>query len=448
MQKMILLSVLVFGVAAFDNVKVHASEETKSVLMNTVYEEIYQRIKGIKPQDVIADSQTSLNRGERGKMIIEKMKQKNREKLAIMRGHDPQKVSKGSDLVNLETKRNKKLLDQIKNKQAEITEKFDLKNLSQAEKIQWQREAKKEMEFVKQKVLNEHKNWKKKHIETLKKWAKEKNKYEQEVDSYKKTLIDIPLVLPVSQKEQTKRVEVKIMKENNIIPAAFFDSARDQKFRPTCSSFAAVRAIEILLAQDMKKVNLSEQYFYWASKPKCRLKKCGNKGSWAGYGFEYSQKQSRPDIPLEKDCRYKGFSQNGNETQIPLNSKCKKGFAKVESYKYLSTLDQVLLSLKKKKPVLASISLTPNFYKNTGLITWKERNLGEGMDSHADGHAVLLVGYIKLPKVLNEGNVCFITANSWGLGWGSGGHACVTEKWLLSQRKSNPFVVLQKVSSL
>ncbi|MAE58814.1 MAG: hypothetical protein CME69_08040, partial [Halobacteriovorax sp.] len=62
------------------------------------------------------------------------------------------------------------------------------------------------------------------------------------------------------------------------------------------------------------------------------------------------------------------------------------------------------------------------------------------------GHAVLLIGYIKLPKVLNEGSVCFITANSWGSGWGHGGYACLSEKWVLSQRQSNPFVVINSVS--
>ena len=76
----------------------------------------------------------------------------------------------------------------------------------------------------------------------------------------------------------------------------------------------------------------------------------------------------------------------------------------------------------------------------------KNKNISKKrMDSHAVGHALLLIGYIKLPKILNEGEVCFVTANSWGEGWGTGGTSCLTEKWLLEQRKSNPFVVLEEV---
>jgi hypothetical protein len=49
----------------------------------------------------------------------------------------------------------------------------------------------------------------------------------------------------------------------------------------------------------------------------------------------------------------------------------------------------------------------------------------------AGGHANLLIGYIKLPPSLSrEGQYCVIAANSWELGWGRGGHACLTETWL------------------
>lgn len=64
------------------------------------------------------------------------------------------------------------------------------------------------------------------------------------------------------------------------------------------------------------------------------------------------------------------------------------------------------------------------------------------MDSHAQGHSILLVGLVKIPTSLNEGQYCFITANSWGEGWGQGGHSCISENWLISQRQVNPFVVV------
>ncbi len=64
------------------------------------------------------------------------------------------------------------------------------------------------------------------------------------------------------------------------------------------------------------------------------------------------------------------------------------------------------------------------------------------MDAHAAGHAVLFIGYMKLPKILNEGSVCFITANSWGIGWGHGGYSCLSEKWVINHRNRNPFVTV------
>ena len=39
---------------------------------------------------------------------------------------------------------------------------------------------------------------------------------------------------------------------------------------------------------------------------------------------------------------------------------------------------------------------------------------------------------MKLPQKYwaQEGKMCFIIANSWGKGWGLGGHACLTETWV------------------
>jgi C1A family cysteine protease len=52
---------------------------------------------------------------------------------------------------------------------------------------------------------------------------------------------------------------------------------------------------------------------------------------------------------------------------------------------------------------------------------------------------------MKIPSSLNEGKVCFITANSWGVGWGKGGHACLSEKWVKNFRFNIPFLAVEKV---
>ena len=71
------------------------------------------------------------------------------------------------------------------------------------------------------------------------------------------------------------------------------------------------------------------------------------------------------------------------------------------------------------------------------------------MDQHANGHALLLIGHMKLPKKLNtEGKLCYLAVNSWTKGWGAGGYACITEKWLSKYKVANPFMALTKVRSI
>ena len=60
---------------------------------------------------------------------------------------------------------------------------------------------------------------------------------------------------------------------------------------------------------------------------------------------------------------------------------------------------------------------------------------------------------MKLPSKLHktEGKFCFLTANSWGEGWGIGGHACLSENWIkhhMSYQKHKYFVVLKKAISI
>jgi len=428
--------------------KKKSSKEQKriaEILTNVFYEELYKRTKGLKPEVEVKKAKISINDGRRGKMIIEMMKKKNRERLALKAGFDPDKVKSGADLVKLKKEDNKVLLRKMQDEQKRLEAKYAHLPANQRSIHIWQEQARNEMVALKRRVLKDHKEWRKKHLRTLKKWDNEKVNYKGEVDNYKKALTDIPLILPVSKKEAKKDVEVKILREYQIVSSSLDLKIRDQKRRPTCSSFTGIRAIEVLLNQNSYTKDLSEQYFYWASKPGCRNRRCNKMGSWVGYGLDYSKGSSGLDIPLESSCPYTANSIRNNETQIPLNRNCSSGTVKVRQFEYLKNLDQVVNSLKQDRSVMASIKLTPNFYKNKGLVLDRESKTSGAMDKHAKGHAVLLVGYMKLPKVLNEGSVCFITANSWGLGWGHGGYSCLSEKWLINNRNRNPFVT---VSSL
>lgn len=402
----ILLSSLTFNTNA----------SSEQFLLNSIYKEIYKRLEKRQPAEPKRAKVTSLNKGERGKLIVERLKALARARIAKKKGLDPRKFKSAQDIVKGSIADNKNFIKHIT-------------------------QIKKEMESIKQRTLKSS-EWSKKYQKLKKDWDKKKQEYVKNINIYQKNQFVIPLVLPVSKREQKKKTEIKINKEYSLVAGAFKIPIKDQKARPTCSAFTGIRAIEIQLAQKGKVYDLSEQYFYWASKSDCQRQTCSKKGSWVAYGYQHSEESQRLDIPMEYDCKYVKYSQNNNETQIPLASSCRNGQIKVTSFSYKKNLDQVVSSLLKNRPVVASVKLTPNFYKNNGLILASEKNIGPAMDSHAQGHSILLVGILKLPSSLNEGQYCFITANSWGEGWGKGGHSCLSENWLINQRQSNPFVIV------
>ena len=398
------------------------------IITNSIFEELIEVTKKLDPPKELRKKKSSVNNMSRGKKIIEEMKRRNREKIAKMRGINPDKVKSGKDIVKAQKEDNKKLIKAIHEK---------IKTESE-----WRNLAKSEIEALKNKMISD---WKKKHAQKIAEWEKKREEFKDKKAKYQDTTFDLPLVLPVEEEEKEKEIEVEIARDYMIVPSAMSVPIRDQKYRPTCAAFAGVRLIEVLLAQNKKEMDLSEQYFYWASKDDCQTTPCTRAGSWVGHGLEYSNEQNSEDIPLEESCPYVSYSKEGNETQIPLKDSCTRGKVRVKSYDYLKTLDQVINALDNKSAIVASLKLTPNFYTSKSLILYQNRNEGDRTDAHAQGHSVVFVGYLKLPQVLNEGRVCFIVANSWGEGWGQGGYSCISEKWVLEQRQINPFVALKSV---
>ncbi len=296
-----------------------------------------------------------------------------------------------------------------------------------------------------------YEKWSKDYDSLVNKWDQDHKKYLTRVESYKlhteKVESDKEILKRLKKEYKYETIKVSVLSESKIVDSAMDFDVKDQALRPTCSAFAAIRGIEIKLKQQNKLFDLSEQYFYWASKPNCQKKKCSQKGSWAGYGLEHSKESKRKDIPLLKDCPYKDQTNYKNETQIPLENSCKSGVAKVGAFSYIKNLDEVLKSIDNNNPVIAGITLDSRFYFNKGYIGLKNKLESSFKDSHANGHAVLFIGYKKLPEELHkeEGKVCFIAANSWGIGWGRAGHACISEKWLLKNKRDTPFMSIDKV---
>ncbi|MGE3610163.1 MAG: C1 family peptidase [Bacteriovoracaceae bacterium] len=338
-------------------------------------------------------------------------------------------LSRGEKMVEEAKAKNRAILAQMRNDEKAKEE--SLSNLSEMDRLKKENEQ----------TLN---SWKKEVIETRKMWQKEQEIFLGRLKVYQENTFEIPV-------KKEKIVEKKIIKESipevYIVNSAFDVPIRDQKSRPTCSSFAGVRAMEILLAQNKQLKDLSEQYFYWSSKPNCQSSPCSQKGSWVTPGFKFSQSLPTTDIPFEERCLYQSESIANNETQIPLNLECKNGSVKISKYEEVLTLADVVEKLKKNIPVVMAAKLSKNFYKNQGLVTLKENNQEVTMDSHSLGHAFLAVGLMELPIKLQaeEGLFCIIIANSWGKGWGAGGYSCLTEKWLTKYRQPSPFVSVSEV---
>ncbi len=376
-----------------------------------------------------------------GKDKIQMMLEKNRNKLK----------QKQLELKNRQkNKRNEKVMNSGKNSDDWITQKQTTIN-------NWQNTR-----------LKEIKKWEDEKLKILNSWKKDAFQYKKRVPEYKKNLppIPIPNIVYTKKKQplivekkylkkkiikKTKEVKLPIFKDYYIIPQAFDLQVKDQGKRPTCAAFAGVRAVEILMAQSGYSKSLSEQYFFWASKPKCQDRPCPKQGSWVYKEYKKSKSRSTPDIPLEKDCPYNKSTKHSNVTQTPLHQNCNRGYAKIVNFEQINDNAQIISAIKNNTPVIGGFRLSKSFYHNNGhVFLHSPENKTSKLDSHAAGHALLLVGYMELPPTLHktEGRFCLITANSWGIGWGKGGHACLSEKWINKYRYDMPFIALSKIKTI
>lgn len=300
---------------------------------------------------------------------------------------------------------------------------------------------------MRSKVAQTQTRWSDETKEIWNQWKADQDKFLNKVDTYKENTFKLPV--PEKKIIETK-VTIKIP-PYFAINKLFSVPVRDQEQRATCAAFAGIKSVEILLAQNNALDDLSEQYFYWASKPDCRESACAKRGSWVTVGFDYSKNQMTVDIPKEDQCKYINAPAPNNETQIPLDNFCKSGVVQVQNYKNILAINDILASIKNHEPVIMGFKLTPNFYFNKGLITYEDsiKETNQKMDSHSAGHAVVGVGVIDLPEKLKEkeGDFCVLIVNSWGKGWGAGGYACITQKWFNEYRFKANFVALTKIKT-
>lgn len=339
---------------------------------------------------------------------------------------DTKPMSQGHRLIEEAKARNRAILAQQKNGETPATE--------DGPKA-WAKETKRVQD-----------SWKKEIADQRMIWQKEQKAFLLGLKTYKENTF----VMPVKEITITEKPTPSELPHFHVVNSAFAFPVRDQKARPTCSAFAGIRAIEILMSQNQKGQDLSEQYFYWASKPKCQQSPCEEKGSWISTGLRYSQSQGRVDIPVENLCTYKVNSEPKNETQVPLSQECRQGVVKIKNFEEITTLTDVVEKLKDDVPVIMAAKLTENFYVNKGLILLADSEKTSKRDDHALGHAFLAVGFIELPTALKpkEGDYCILVTNSWGKGWGAGGYSCLTQNWLTQYRTKAPFVAVTELDVL
>ncbi|MAF77909.1 MAG: hypothetical protein CME60_07075 [Halobacteriovoraceae bacterium] len=301
------------------------------------------------------------------------------------------------------------------------------------------------------------KKWIQKKKEILDLWHREKLKLKKNLPALKEDLTNLSdfqketISVTEAQSDASQSISENKTKEldslkldYNILSPSFRLPIRSQGKRSTCSAFAAVRAMEILAYPQVGEKDLSEQFFYYASKPKCQKSPCSKKGSWPLNGFRFR-------IPSEDHCPYTQMDKQNNETHIPLAPSCKLGQAKVQSFSKLKSRQEIQTAIREGKPVIGGFRLNDAFFENEGYVFLN----GEpdefrilSPSRHAAGHALVLVGVMDLPQKLwaKQGKHCTVVANSWGEGWGLGGHACVSDGWFDQYRYQFPFLSVDRVS--
>ena len=260
------------------------------------------------------------------------------------------------------------------------------------------------------------------------------------------------------------------------IPALDRMPVRDQGRRGTCASFAGIGLIESLIIQansaslPFKEIDLSEQRFYYLSKPESWANggSTSKQGSDSGTGFARSNGLgadypaptdtggSTYNIPLEKDCPYNS-KVGTTDLQTPLAEGCKtKGLVRISKFtswagnqgtaNNVQHAQQIYNELRLNKSVVVYTKLSSNWEHNDGIITYKDSG-GVGATGHASGHAYLIVGARKIDETAfpGEGGLCFIIRNSWGTGWGANGLSCMTLKWFNNWRSDTVFPTVDEV---
>lgn len=278
--------------------------------------------------------------------------------------------------------------------------------------------------------------WDREYEETVARWDEAREEYLEKVEEYRSATI------PLRGAEDDLQAgggygSLQDMRpgEFHLIPNAMDLAVKNQAYRGTCTAFSGVRALETVMLQNGIQTDFSEQHFYYLSKPKCKQKPCGKseEGSSVDGGLRATRDTRVEALLPEGSCPYEPRPDANNITYTPL-ARCRTddGVVRAGEIRSLNSHDQLLSELSNNRPVIVGFAVSRSYDQSRGLVLHYDKvNETSASGRDAGRHANLLVGYVKLPPSMSrEGRFCVITANSWELGWGRGGHACLTETWL------------------
>jgi C1A family cysteine protease len=275
-------------------------------------------------------------------------------------------------------------------------------------------------------------------------WHEDRARFLKSIPQYKKNLAPVigrkePSLPKAARKSPPKDVSTDSFV---LVNGGMEVPIRDQADRATCAAFAGVRALETVAKGMGRDFDLSEQFFYWLSKPNCQQSPCAEGGSWVTTA--YAANLDAPDlvIPEESSCPYNPQALDGNDTQTPLAEQCSGApVLRLSGVAAVYAAADVLRALDAGYPVVLATKLSENYFKSKGIVTQADTNEKTRDSIHADGHAYLAVGYMATPASMQatEGPYCILVANSWGEGWGAGGYACVTAAWFDAHRFEQDF---------
>jgi len=258
-----------------------------------------------------------------------------------------------------------------------------------------------------------------------------------------------PVTRGVNLARISRAIGVPVKKHALATPPPFPDSAKTPKlpsrvmltkkltkvkdqgpFRGTCVAHTAAALLEFELIYNglaTRKLDLSEQYLYWACKQIDGAQ--NDEGTFIEYAMKVLLDGVKEEYPggvcKEQDWPYNTVSITGNQSQGPPPAKATKVMKgqKGRIYTISGATDLKATSIKDLKGALADnhcVGLSVYTYHFwTDHYTWREGIISLPFRIKPDGaHAICLVGYKDNDSTHSDGY--FIFKNSWGRNWGAG----------------------------